>query len=74
MPRRKTKLALAVSGLLFNVLGAAVLLSLSPAIVGPCTNPNATLFVVWHRSMGACVAAAALLCGFLLQLVAALRE
>jgi hypothetical protein len=74
VPRRKAKLALAVSGLLLNVLGAVVLLSLSPAVVGTCANPNATLFIVWHRSMGASVAVAVLLCGFLLQLVAALRE
>lgn len=73
-PRRKTTVALAASGLLLNMLGAALLLSLSPGVIGTYANPNATLFIVWHRPVGLYASAAALLLGFLLQLVALLRE
>lgn len=71
MIRRRT---FAVSGLLLNMLGAALLLSMSPIVLGPYANPNATLFIVWHRPIGVYASAAALFLGFLLQLIAALRE
>ena len=73
-PSRKTRVALSVSGLLCNIIGAVLLLSLSPSLPAAYTNPNATLFIVWHRSVGFYAAIAALLLGFLLQLFAALRD
>lgn len=71
MIRRRT---LAVSGLLLNMLGAALLLSMSPIVLGSYANPNATLFIVWHRPIAVYASVAALFLGFLLQLIAALRE
>lgn len=71
MIRRRT---LAVSGLLLNMLGAALLLSLSPTAIGTYADPNATLFIVWHRPIAVYASVAALFLGFLLQLIAALRE
>jgi hypothetical protein len=73
-PSRKTRVALSVSGLLCNIIGAALLLSLSPSVSGTYTIPQATLFIVWHRSVGFYACIAALFLGFLLQLIAALRE
>lgn len=73
-PRRKIKVALTVGGLLLNLAGAALLLSLSPYAIGSYADPNATRFIVWHRSIGVLAALGALLLGFLLQLIAALRE
>lgn len=73
-PSRKTRVALSVSGLLCNILGAALLLSIAPIVPGAYASPNTTLFIVWHRSNGFYAALAALFLGFLLQLVAALRE
>ncbi|HZT02169.1 MAG TPA: hypothetical protein VFA39_07910 [Steroidobacteraceae bacterium] len=73
-PSRKTRVALSVSGLLLNLLGAALLLSLSPLATGTNANPNTTLFIVWHRSIGFDACIAALFLGFLLQLFAALRD
>lgn len=71
-PRRTTR-AFAIGGLLLNMLGAALLLSLSPRVVGTYGNPNDTLYIVWHGPAGVYAAAAALFLGFMLQLVAALR-
>lgn len=73
-PSRKTRIALSVSGFLLNILAAALLLSLSPVTIGTHANPNATLFIVWHRSIGFYACIAALFLGFLLQLIAGLRE
>lgn len=73
-PSRKTRVALGVGGLSLNLLAAALLLSLSPRVLETHTNSNTTLFIVWHRSIGFYGCIAALFLGFLLQLIAALKE
>lgn len=73
-PSRKTRLAFAVSGLLLNMLGALLLLSLTPGLIGTYGNPKTTLYIIWHRPIGLYAAVAALFLGFLLQLIAVLRE
>lgn len=73
-PSRRTRVALSVSGLSLNLLAAALLLSLSPRALAAYANSDATLFIVWHRSVGFYACIAALFLGFLLQLIAALKE
>ncbi|MDE2448382.1 MAG: hypothetical protein KGO22_05385 [Gammaproteobacteria bacterium] len=68
----KTTRALAVTGLLLNMLGALLLLWISPVVIG--NHANDTLFIVWHRPIGVYASIAALFLGFLLQLVALLRS
>ena len=67
----KTTRALAATGLLLNMLGALLLLWISPMVIS--NHANDTLFIVWHRPIGVYAAIAALFLGFLLQLLASLR-
>ena len=67
----KTTRALAATGLLLNMLGALLLLWISPVVIS--SHATDTLFIVWHRPIGVYASIAALFLGFLLQLVALLR-
>lgn len=70
----QTTRALAVGGLVLNMLGAVLLLWLAPAVVTTYPSGNVTLFIVWHRSVAVYGSIAALFVGFLLQLIAASRR
>lgn len=70
----QTTRALAVSGLVLNMLGAVLLLWLAPGVVTTRAIGGVTLFIVWHRSMAVYASIAALFIGFLLQLIAASRR
>lgn len=74
MTAARTTRVLAVSGLVLNMLGALLLLWLSPAVIGTHAIGGDTLFIVWHRPIAVYGAVAALFLGFLLQLVAILRD
>ena len=70
----QTTRALAVSGLLLNMLGTVLLLWLAPIVVSSHTNGDATLYVISHESTAVYASIAALFVGFLLQAVAASRR
>ena len=70
----QTTRALAVSGLLLNMLGAVLLLWLAPVVVRTHTNGDETFYIISHESTAVYASIAALFVGFLLQTVAASRR